>query len=415
MRELGRIWPGALVLFSLDATAQAADSMLSNGSFEEVSEDGLPEGWTLTEGATTNGRRTSVVEVRSDAPMAGQHSLYFRGDRRTGHWQAAVSPTVPVQPGELLFLSAALRTQDLALERHQFRNCGIGLSFRDAQGEGLLFTGDPGGLEGTHDWSSLSTAATAPEGSVHAQASVFCSMSGEAWFDDLRLVRQPPLPWRVTETERMVFYDQDASQLTEEDRAKTLANLESIEATLGLEMTQQAHFYHYRDREQKTLYTGIDGNAHAIPPDELHTIWPVDHHELVHLVASVGGPAHSPLLGEGLAVGLANDWNGHPLEYRIHQFVDDGDLPALVSIDTRIEFRAQSSLVTYPVAGSFVHFLIQRNGMETFQQAYFQDHQRTLDAILREAYSVGLGELEREWHASLELSSDSPAGPVQPR
>ena len=81
MRELGRIWPGALVLFSLDATAQAADSMLSNGSFEEVSEDGLPEGWTLTEGATTNGRRTSVVEVRSDASMAGQHSLYFRGDR----------------------------------------------------------------------------------------------------------------------------------------------------------------------------------------------------------------------------------------------------------------------------------------------------------------------------------------------
>ena len=394
---------GSLLLLCINSNAHPPESVLPGGSFESVSGDGLPTGWILSEGARTTGRRASVVAVRADVAIEGQHSLYLRGDRRTGRWQALLSPPVPVQPGEALRLSGFMRAHDLKRERHQFQSCGIGLIFRDALGAALLLAGSPEEHEGTHEWRPLSTVATAPEGAVDVQAMVFCAMSGEAWLDNLSLVHLPPLPWRVTETERMIFYDQEAAPVTAAHRATTLANLDAIEDTLGLRLPHRVHLYRYQDRAQKTLHTGIDGNAHATPPDQIHTIWSTDHHELVHLVAHVGGPAHSPLLGEGLAEGLDSDWNGQPFTYWIDQLVAEGRLPALESIDTAAEFRAHSSLVTYPIAGSFVHFLINRSGLEAFQQVYYQDSQRTLDDILTATYDVGLHELEQEWHAALGI------------
>ena len=107
--------------------------------------------------------------------------------------------------------------------------------------------------------------------------------------------------------------------------------------------------------------------------NSFHTIWPRDNHEYVHsLVTSLVGISPA-LFDEGIAVAhhgaslsgsFEGDplWNGGSAHARVRSLRATMQLPALNAIIENEAFEREDPNVTYPVAGSFVRYLIDQAG-----------------------------------------------------
>ena len=160
------------------------------------------------------------------------------------------------------------------------------------------------------------------------------------------------------------------------------------------------------------------GNVNAwADPDRfmLHTIWPTDNHETIHLYSSTMGRMTS-LFNEGLAVAFQVDpvrgdmtprWNNRHVHDIAASLRASGRLVRLDSILTIDGFRGLDSQVSYPVAGSFVRYLWDvRGGIEPVRKLFTGSTQADPPALVRSkfeaAYGRSLEALETEWHAFLD-------------
>jgi hypothetical protein len=160
------------------------------------------------------------------------------------------------------------------------------------------------------------------------------------------------------------------------------------------------------------------GNVNAWADPDLftvHTIWPTDSHEVIHLYASTFGRATS-LLNEGLAVAYQVDpvrgdmtprWNNRHVHDVSANWRRQGRLAALGDLLTIDQFRAVDSQVSYPAAGSFMRFLLDTHGGVPPMKALFarstqQDLPATTRRNIEAVYGKTLEDLEAGWHAMLD-------------
>jgi hypothetical protein len=144
----------------------------------------------------------------------------------------------------------------------------------------------------------------------------------------------------------------------------------------GLIPSQKFVFLKYMDREQLYQLTGRDMNAFAESNHHtLHTIWPVDNHECVHILVNNAYGFSPALFDEGIAVAhqatLQNGqfvpgWNGEDFHAICRQFVENDALPGLEQILENDDFWKIDPAITYPVSGSFCRFLLDRYGVEPY-------------------------------------------------
>ena len=185
-------------------------------------------------------------------------------------------------------------------------------------------------------------------------------------------------------------------------------------AQLGVEPAP-IEYNKYRSRAHMGAITGNGGtNGYAEPSSlRLHTIWPTDNHEVVHVYA---GPWGFPvaLFVEGLAVAhstnpAANDfvarWNGTPVHELARGFRASGQLPPIADLAETTAFRGRDAGITYPVAGSFVRFLIDTEGVGQMRRLYGaminQASLSTVRTAFEQIYGFSLEEAERRWLATL--------------
>lgn len=188
-----------------------------------------------------------------------------------------------------------------------------------------------------------------------------------------------------------------------------------ITAQLGISLMQAIQYYKYRDVAQKQALTGRSGNAFADPPNfSIHTIWNWDNHEVTHvLTATIGTPPS--LFNEGMAVANQTDpqagdlvpkWSSVPLHTRAKGFLQQGTLPSLDNIVESVSFSNLDPSITYPSAGSFVQFLIDRDGLpralEMFRGAALLDPRATTLARFQQVYGQSLTQAEQDWHTFLQ-------------
>ena len=85
---------------------------------------------------------------------------------------------------------------------------------------------------------------------------------------------------------------------------------------------------------------------------------------------SGGGDISSPLLGEGIACLAHGDgrWHGKPIEYWTVKFLTEDKIPALNNL--LVGYRIFNWLITYPISGHFVKFLIDKYGIEKFKKLW---------------------------------------------
>lgn len=128
-------------------------------------------------------------------------------------------------------------------------------------------------------------------------------------------------------------------------------------------------------------------------------------HELAHIVAGqFGMPVIQANLSTGLVEGLAMalewDWGNRTLHQYAAAMKKFGALPEINRLMTPIGFAAQSSSVSYVVAGSFCRFLVDRYGIRMMMNLY-----RSGDYTA--VYGRTLEELMKEWSGFLDRTAVS--------
>jgi len=137
----------------------------------------------------------------------------------------------------------------------------------------------------------------------------------------------------------------------------------------------------------------------------------------IHQVVHVFAPNANRFLAEGLAVyahehlgGAASYPNfGKDLHLLAAGFADRADLQALARIPTpkRVELDNLDGKASYVVAGSFVRFLVETEGMAKFRALYALtplkpgERVRADPGRWQKVYGTSLPELEKRWKAFL--------------
>lgn len=187
---------------------------------------------------------------------------------------------------------------------------------------------------------------------------------------------------------------------------------------LGLQPTRKVEYRKYLSREAMGRYTGnFSTNGYAEPAEwRFHTIWSRDNHEIIHVyTAPFGRP--SDFFNEGIAVAFQTDpvagvfaarFNGQDVHEACRAALSAGVLPLPLSgYVTTTPFRSiQDQVLSYRYAGSFVRFLIERQGLpavlEFFRQAGGRDESlAAIRARTQHVFGRSLEDLETAWLAML--------------
>jgi len=231
---------------------------------------------------------------------------------------------------------------------------------------------------------------------------------------------QAPLPsttqitQQLSSTTQSAHYNFHMSPGDSVDTQRQEAYHAWIAGQLGINPSRTVEYYKYRDAAQKQAITGRAGNAFADNATfSIHTIWNWDNHEVTHLLTTMNGLPPS-LFTEGIAVAYQMDpqagdfvakWSSVPIHTRAKSFMQQGTLPSLDIIVESIPFSNVDPNITYPSAGSFVRYLIDRDGLakmlQMFPGATHQEPKSTTLARFQQIYNESLTQAEQEWHTFL--------------
>ncbi len=181
--------------------------------------------------------------------------------------------------------------------------------------------------------------------------------------------------------------------------------LSRLQAQFGLRHTGRITSFVYPSADAKRRYIGAGETELAKPwSRQIHiTRQSLDatlKHELIHVLAAPYGmpvihASTSPGLTEGLAIGVEGVWGGRTLAEHAALLRRAGLMPDIERMLGATGFVAQSSSVSYVVAGAFVRHLIDRYGMERFLQLYH-------DPSYQDVYARPLSGLIADWERSLD-------------
>jgi hypothetical protein len=185
--------------------------------------------------------------------------------------------------------------------------------------------------------------------------------------------------------------------------------------TLAVTPTRKITYNKYTSRSHMQTVVGVgntnayaDRNAYAI-----HTIWPIDNHEVVHLFTSTWGDPVA-LVNEGVAVAFQVDpsrdltprWSGTALHDLVRQFRQQGRLVPLATLVETASWRSQDSNVAYPESGSFMRWLIDSYGLDHVRALYARasgpnEPAAGVRASFAAVYNRSVDELEAAWLAAV--------------
>jgi len=188
-------------------------------------------------------------------------------------------------------------------------------------------------------------------------------------------------------------------------------------ATAALNVTprQKILYNKYTSREHMRAVIGVGNtNGFADPGTyAIHTIWPTDNHEVVHLFTSSWGSPVA-LVNEGMAVAFQIDpardliprWSGTPLHDLARQFRQQGRFVPLTTLTETASWRNQDPDVAYPESGSFMRWLIDAYGLDRVRALYARmagpnETAAGVRAAFQAVYGQSLDELDQAWVAFL--------------
>jgi len=164
-------------------------------------------------------------------------------------------------------------------------------------------------------------------------------------------------------TSRVAFFSRTAGDFGGRQKAdvkRTDEFLARMEKTLEQPLAAPISYYRYERPEDIAAQTGVYAyGLTRIGDSVVHSTTTYHPHELVHAVAGgLGDPGR--FFHEGLAVALGDEgrWDGRPVDTLARAQAATLDPKRIVK-----SFDSLPSEVAYPAAGSFVKYLIAKDGL----------------------------------------------------
>lgn len=202
----------------------------------------------------------------------------------------------------------------------------------------------------------------------------------------------------VAETRNFAFYTRDAGKV---DAGRSQRFLDETSRRLGVRIESKKPYYRYAWSEELAFVVGpaaAGASGAYMASGDIHSTKEFDAHEIVHRVGfELGDPG--ALFQEGLAVELGD--NGRYGTAKVDDIARR--LAGGVAFRTLLDrFSSLAPEARYPLAGSFVRFVIARHGaakLAEFFRACGDEHGR--DAQFARVMGSSLDDAGRAWQASL--------------
>lgn len=147
-------------------------------------------------------------------------------------------------------------------------------------------------------------------------------------------------------------------------------------------------------------------NGFACEPDRIYAVYNeevqcVGPHEDAHLISYLLSVPNSGFLREGLAMFFDKTWWNRPNDEWTAAFLEGGTLPPLASLLQDDFFYSQDCSLTYPIAGSFTKYLMERFGMDSYLR-FYRYSGTDWDAAMQTFFGCSLDGLEDAFRNSFE-------------
>ena len=224
--------------------------------------------------------------------------------------------------------------------------------------------------------------------------------------------KTPTSPWEypefteALETQNFIFH---YSQGDNVEPAWQEAFHEWTIGQLEVSIPKKIDYYKYWNVAHTEALTGKSPCWSDSKNFAVHTIYPGDNHECVHLYTSLIGQP-SDFFNEGIAVAFSTDpyngdyvakWRGESVHYWAKKFKNEGTLIPLNSMLEANDFRRYDGRITYPESGSFVSFMIDTYGIykmkSIFQAGARMDSKEVIKQKFQSIYGFSIEQAENEW------------------
>jgi hypothetical protein len=211
----------------------------------------------------------------------------------------------------------------------------------------------------------------------------------------------PAARWSEIAEGHYLYRVMAGDEITANARRFNEESYRSVSTFFGVSEPARVTFVKYPDMATKQRISGVGGNAHRVG-STLHTIWPTDRHEIVHILGDRWGDPPA-LVAEGLAVLLSGGWQGKPVRVYARELAQGGGWIAPSAILASRAFRSLPDLRTYAVGAAFVEWLLTTRGKEVVRRLYGAlrntapeaQNRRTLESTLSAPLSAIDGEVKR--------------------
>lgn len=382
-------------------------NIVVNPGFEEW-QGFKPAGWEI-EHFSGEGDNVNFFG-KSEKSATGEYSFFLRGLYNTDRWMV-LTQTHPVRPGHKVVFSAAMMTENVEHEKGQEDNANIYVRFLDGDRERLndRYYADMWTRRrtGTTGWSRNEKEIEAPEGARFVQIGLINRMTGHIYFDDVSLVIEEKLPWKTRETKFLVFHWFEERPFPGDAMEKQADFVERILDAVDVdEIDPKIGYYLYPDEEtfKRILDRKKYKPAARWDRKQLHAVDTFNEHEMIHLALyDLGFPPVA--LAKGLVFHFRSLYHGWDLHIRTKRFLMQRRLPALHKTIHPDRWRTAQHAIVVPAWGSFVTWLIEKEGMEKFKELYKAvDHVEDEVAFtdrFADVYQRKFDVMDREWRLFL--------------
>ncbi len=202
---------------------------------------------------------------------------------------------------------------------------------------------------------------------------------------------------KLFETNHYIFFFNEGSK-AEKDIFQIAAVqeevYESITEMLGLQFPMKINYYLCQSPDEVGKIYGDNEpcNGCARYPNEVFAVYNdviecIGAHEDTHLIADQINHPECVFLREGLAMKADGVWWGIPNSIWCKYFIKNHQYLSVVKLFEDDYFYTYGDEITYPIAGSFVEWLIQTYSQATFIQLYKekQDYVKCLEKLTGES------------------------------
>lgn len=386
------------------------ENLLTNASFEDAV-DGVPVDWEVR---TFKGMDTDIPAswgMDDRRAYDGQKSFYFQADEETRRFYT-LTQRVEVKNVRRLRLRGAIKTLEVRRGRGQRPQANFALTVFDKDGnreQSVRFYDRRTRVRlGTSDeWILEEMTFRIPENVAYVDFHCVLGMEGQIWFDGVSLEVPRDLPWLTSESENFTFHWLAGSEYPDGSREFQQQLFDRYCYRLGIAKKDRPIILSYFYPDTATIFEaiGVKTDKKSYWDErEVHSIHPVDDHEIIHIITKPYG-ALPFALTEGTAFYLMVNYKGRPVLRLAQDLLKEGKLPELSVLFNRGTVARMNPDVVAPTAASFVGYLMETGGPKKFLElhrvANLAESAPQFAQAFEEVYGVDIEKAETEWRELL--------------